>query len=172
MLKPTPLVSGTWREEEQLEDYRSEWLSNVLVERATWKASAQPVYLAEVVEDVTIAAPGYVWLRFWLRDEEQVVDKYFDDEGKVVGFYIPVCMPFRQKGEGLQTQALAMAVWHDEEGKLTILGESEFESGQSEEVYAPVEIEHAEHRVRELTLGILNRTFPPGLIRNFSVAVE
>lgn len=172
MEKPQPLVSGEWQQDRNLTDYRAEWLSNVLVERATWQADAPVRRLAEVVADIEIAGPGYVWLRFWLRDEDQVVEKYFDADGKVIGFFVPVCMPFRQEGNHLESRTLALALWHDTEGRLTILGERDFEVGSREHVFAPIEMEHAEHRIRALTLGILNRSFPPGLVRNFSIAPE
>jgi hypothetical protein len=90
----------------------------------------------------------------------------------MVGFLVPVCMPFRQEGNRVATQPLALSLWYDNEGRLTILGEEEFDRSVHEKRFEPVEIEHAEHRIRELTMGVLNRTFPPGLIRNFSIAVD
>lgn len=172
MEKPPTVSSGEWQNKPGLIDYRSEWLSEVLVERVTWSEDAESHFMREMIADVQIAGPGYVWMRFWLKEEEQVLEKYFDAQGDVVGFYTPVCMPLVQENSTLSTQTLALALWYDVEGRLTILGEEEFDQAAKEKTLAPVEIEHAEHRIRELTLNVLNRTFPPGLVRNFSIKVE
>jgi predicted RNA-binding protein associated with RNAse of E/G family len=172
MLKPEKLISGEWRNEPNMLDYRSEWLSDVFVERATWGKDADSRQLREVTAEIEVAGPGFVWLRFWLKEEDQVLEKYFDAEGQAVGFYIPVCMPFQQNGSTLATQTLAMALWYNPDGQLTVLGESEFDRAVEDSTMTPVEVEHAEHRVRELIMSVLNRSFPPGLVRNFSVLVE
>lgn len=172
MQKSPTISSGEWKNNPAFEDYRSEWLTDVLVERATWNAQSAEQFVQELVADVKIAGPGYVWLRFWLKEDEQVVEKYFNADGEIIGFYAPICMPLRQEGSDLHAQTLALAIWYDAEGRLTILGEDNFEKAAKDNTLAPIEVEHAEHRIRELTLGVLNRNFPPGLVRNFSISVD
>lgn len=172
-MENTPtLVSGEWQNRPELVDYRAEWLSEVLVERVTWSADADEQFMREMIADVQIAGPGYVWLRFWLKEEEQVVEKYFDAEGKVIGFHAPVCNNFVHEDTILRVQTLVLSIWYDAEGRLTILGEEEFDRAVKDKRFGPADLEHAEHRIRELTLSVLNRTFPPGLVRKFSITVE
>ena len=45
-------------------DYRSELLDDLLVERATWSVDAPEQRLAGKL----IAAPGFVWFRFWFAE--------------------------------------------------------------------------------------------------------
>jgi hypothetical protein len=73
------ISSGEWQRHSLLHDYRAEWFSDLLVERATWSAAAALQKIGQTV----IAAPQYVWCRFWLaRGQSHMVEKYFDDHGQ------------------------------------------------------------------------------------------
>ncbi|MEZ4867981.1 MAG: hypothetical protein R3C14_42025 [Caldilineaceae bacterium] len=161
------IVYGDWQQAAQLIDYRTEWLSTVVVERATWDASAPEYLLGETV----VAKPGYVWLRFWLLEEEVVVEKYFDDQGNALGYHVPICMPVQRRDDHLETVALTLALWITPNDRMTVLFEKRFEEAVAGGVIAPVEAEHAEFQIREFTTAIARSHFPPALVRNFAIDV-
>ena len=158
-------VNGEWQGTPQLIDYRAESLSNLMVERATWDADAP----AQSIGDVLIANPGYVWLRFWLLEEALVLDKYFDAEHQPIGYYLPICMPAQRQHDQLQATSLALALWLTPNGRVTVLHEAEFDAAVDRGDIAPVEAEHAEYQIRELTTLIARSNFPPALVRNFAL---
>jgi hypothetical protein len=163
------IASREWQNVPQLIDYRSEWLSDVLVERATWKEDAPVRTLSDFSAAVTIAAPGFIWLRFWFKTDNHLVEKYLNPAGGTVGFYAPICMPFEQAAGRLVAKFLLLALWIDQAGRIIVLGEQEFEHAVAAGTLAPVEIEQAEYRIRELTRAIGQKRFPPALVRNFSL---
>ncbi|NJN81904.1 MAG: DUF402 domain-containing protein [Caldilineaceae bacterium] len=165
---PTTIASGDWSRADHLVDFRSEWLSDVLVERATWAPEAP----SASIEQTLVRAPGYVWFRFWITEEDQLVEKYFDDRGESVGIFVPICTSFKRSGTALSTKALALALWHDPEGRVLVLNEDEFDRQAQEGQFGPVEVEHAEFVIRKLTSATAQNQFPPALVRNFSIQVD
>lgn len=160
------IISGEWQANRHLTDYRSQLLDKMFVERATWARSAPMEQIGETV----VAAPGYVWVRFWLLEGEEPVDKYFDAERRVLGFYVPVCSPLQRKGAQFRASALYLALWLLPDGRLTVMGEPEFEAAGATGELTPVEVEHAEHRIRVLTWEINQKRFPPGIVRTFGLS--
>ncbi len=158
-------VNGEWQRTPQLIDYRTESLTNLIVERVTWDTDA-PVQL---IGDIPIANPGYVWLRFWLLEEALVLEKYFDAEQQPIGYYLPICMPAKRQNDQLQATSLALALWLTPDGRVTVLHEAEFDATVSKGEIAPVEAAHAEYQIRELTTLIARSNFPPALVRNFAL---
>ena len=162
---PTTLNNGEWQTMPQLTDYRSEWLSEILVERARWTADA----LVQRVGHWLIAAPNYVWLRFWLVSSELIVEKYFDANGQVVGYYAPICSTLQRKAGRLRMKMLTLAVWISPDSRVTVLNEAEFDELVLQGEVTPVEAEQAEQRIRELTTAIGQKRFPPAIVRNFEI---
>ena len=159
------LVSGEWQRQPHLADYRVEWLSNMMVERVSWGATAP----AQQLGGQTIAGPGYVWLRFWLLEQAVVVEKYFDRQRQTIGFYVPICLPTQRRGNNLQAVSLYLALWVRPDGRLTVLHEARFDEATTTGELTPVESEHAEHQIREFTTGLARHLFPPAFVRNFAV---
>jgi predicted RNA-binding protein associated with RNAse of E/G family len=160
------ITSGQWQTSAHLHDYRTEWFSSMLVERATWMADA-PV---QRIGDMVVASPGYVWLRFWLLESDDVIEKYLDARGAALGYYIPICTPLDRRGTQLYVGVLKLALWMRANGQLTVLGEKNFEQAIQAGELTPVEAEHAEYRIRTLTTAIHQKRFPPAMIRNFTLA--
>lgn len=162
------IQSGDWPANPHMVDYRSQLLDKMFVERATWRESAPIQHLGDTV----VVAPGYVWVRFWLLDGEEPIEKYYDAGRNTVGFYIPLCMPIQRRGASFLARSLLLGLWLHPNGRLTVLGEDEFEAAASSGALAPVEVEHAEYRIRILTLEISQKRYPPGMIRTFALADE
>ncbi len=163
-----PLQSGDWGEHPEMEDYRAEWLSSLLVERAAWRVGARP----RRIGSVEVAGPGFVWFRFWLPEQDQVVEKYFHAEGRALGMYMPVCTPLERRGEVYRATELILGLWLQQSGQVSVLREEEFDAAVEDELLPPVAVERAERRIRELTAAIFREQFPPPLVRNFDIYVQ
>lgn len=166
-LEPLPsLISGMWRNAPNMGDYRAEWLQSMLVERVTWGVDAPVVQL----RGVTVAAPGHIWFRFWLAEQEQVVEKYFDAKRQPLGFYVPLCTPLQRQGDSYATTSLLLALWLDLPGRVMMMHEDEFEAAAANGRMTPEQAELAETNIRVLTGGVAAGTFPPAMVRNFALA--
>ncbi len=159
------ILKGEWQQQVALADYRTEELTDIVVERATWSAAA-PV---QQIADASIAKPGYVWLRFWLLTDAMLVEKYYDSEGETIGYRVPICMPVKRRNEQLEAYSLILALWLQPDERVTVLHEDLFEAAVKSGEITPVEAEHAELRIRELTTELSRQHFPPGLVRNFEI---
>ncbi|MEM7129564.1 MAG: DUF402 domain-containing protein [Chloroflexota bacterium] len=166
------IESGEWQTHTLLTDYRAEWPGDMLVERATWTQNA-PTDSLPVRGDspVLIAGPSYIWFRFWLSDDQQVVDRYFDSEGHAIGTYVPICQPLTKEGQIYRTEGLLLGLWIGADGQVTVLHEEEFDEAVSSQSLSPVDIDRAETRIRSLTLAVAQKRFPPALVRNFTINI-
>ncbi|MCC7352369.1 MAG: DUF402 domain-containing protein [Anaerolineae bacterium] len=144
-----------------MQDYRSMWLDDVMVERATWGAG-EPERIGLIV----IADEGYIWVRFWLPEDDAVVTRFFDAGLAPVGVYIDVTMPLLRREQGYETLDLYLSLWITPDGRVTVLDEQEFERAVSDSTLAVGEAKWAEYHLRELTAKIARGHFPPPLVRN------
>lgn len=166
------IESGEWQSHALMMDYRAEWPGDMLVERATWI----PDTPAEEIKirggsPVATAGPNYIWFRFWLSDDQQLVERYFDAEGVAIGTYIPICMPLTRHGQVYSTVHLLLGLWIDTDDQVTVLGEEEFDIAVANNALSPVETERAELRIRTLTGAVAQKRFPPALVRNFTINI-
>lgn len=164
----TVIGSGDWAKDPQMSDYHAEWLSDMLVERATWTSHVG----ASHINQQLVGAPGYVWFRFWLANGEQILEKYFDDQGQVLGMYARIGMSVPHRGRGLSMLNLLLGLWITDDGRITVLNEQEFDAAVRSGVIAPVEAEHAEQQIREVTMAISGRRYPPPIVRNLTLVVS
>ena len=172
MATPTIISSGSWQSDSDFTDCRAEWLTDVLVERATWSDNA-PESLLNIAENgLRIGGAYFVWLRFWFKNENYLLEKYFDPDLQNIGIFVPVCMPFQQRGDTLVTQSLMLGLWINPIGRVTVIEEECFDHAVGTGDISPVEAEQAEIRIRQLTLSIGRGLFPPALVRNFTIAAE
>ena len=162
---PVAVVSGEWRTAALMTDYRIEQLSDMLVERATWTEVAPLLTRA----DCSIAAPGYIWFRFWIFDRGQLVEKYFDDKGTSLGFSVPVVTDFQRDGGRVSALDLGLQLWLADDGQVIVLGEAGFDAAVADGIVTPERAEDGERIIRELTLEIAQGRFPPAVIRNFAL---
>ncbi len=160
------IASGDWQRQSHLTDYRYEWLNDMLVERAQWDASAPIQKLGSTI----IAAPGFVWFRFWLAEGDRILDKFFDEKSRVVGMYARIGMALPHHGRGFSMVDLILGLWITAQSHITVHNEAEFDAAVRSGLISPVEAEHAEHQVREITTAIAGKRFPPALVRNFTLA--
>lgn len=162
------IVAGQWRHLPHAADYRAALIGEMLVERVVWGPGAEAVSLGRRV----IGGPGYIWFRFWLPREEQIVDKYFDPAGRPVGIQVDVCGPLTIEPEEWSTVDLLLDLWIDPDGRVTVRNEEQFERAVATGELAPEEASHAEAHIRQLTLQTAQGRFPPPLVRNWQVDVR
>lgn len=162
---PVEVVSGEWRTATMMTDYRIEQLSDMLVERATW-ADAAPS-LARV--DKCIAAPGFIWFRFWILDGGHLVEKYFDPQGESLGISVPVITDFSRAGGRVSALSLGLELWLADDGQVIVLGEPTFDADVATGVVTPDQADAGERTIRQLTLAVAQGEFPPAIIRNFGL---
>lgn len=162
------ISSGAWQNVPDMTDYRTEWLTGMLVERATWLAGA-PV---QRIGSTVVGAPGYVWFRFWLQEQEQIVEKYYDVERRTVGYYAPICAGWRRRDTRIVAPSLILGLWVDQKERVTVMFEEAFERAAHQGDLTPIEVEHAEFRIRELTLGVNRRKWPPAVARSLEIGAK
>ncbi len=162
------IASGDWQQEPQMQDYRAEWLNDMLVERAAWGPNIPERKLGKKI----IAAPGYVWFRFWLSDGERILDKFFDQDNASIGMYARIGMALPHRGRGFSMLDLLLGLWIGTNLHVTVHNEEAFEAAVRDGIMSPVEAEHAEHQIREVTMAISGKRFPPALVRNFAIAIR
>jgi predicted RNA-binding protein associated with RNAse of E/G family len=160
--------SGEWRSHPQMTDYRSEWLSDLLVERATWRHDAD-IYKLGGIE---VARPQGIWFRFWLPEQQQLVDKYFNEDGSTIGLYMPITDPIQRGSKGSTATHLVLGVWLTPQGHMTVIGEELFDAAVKAGLISKQRAIHAETRIRELNAEISKERMPPTLIRNFSIDLQ
>lgn len=167
------IESGAWQHESFMVDYRAEWLTDVLVERATCGPEISPLAVVDgSLRAPVVAQPGVVWARFWFRREGWIVEKYFSPLGRILGFYAPICGPIEYSTGHLMTDWYSLALWISEQGRVTVLGEQAFDEASAMGSLPPVAEEQAELRIRELTTLTAQKRFPPAFVRNFGIVTK
>jgi hypothetical protein len=177
------IYSGQWQMLPAALDYRAAMLGDILAERLVWG----PANSAAQLGNLAIAGPGYIWFRFWLTREQQVVEKYFDAQGQALGMHIHVCMPLialppelcvglfadaDAHSDGYCTTDLLLRIWIAADGRVTVRNEAAFEQAIHSGDLTTEEVAWAEERVRMLTSAIALGRFPPALVRNWQVDVQ
>jgi predicted RNA-binding protein associated with RNAse of E/G family len=166
MANTLPIIaSGDWQRNPLMRDYRAEWQNDMLVERAAWVANAPP----QSIGRVQVVGPNYIWFRFWLGDGDRILDKYFDAAGAPLGMYAHVGMALPHQGRNFSLIDLMLRLWITFDSHVTVHNEAAFDELVRSQAINPVEAEHAEHQIREMTMAIAQKRFPPALIRNFSI---
>ena len=166
----TVISSEAWQGDSDFTDCRAEWLTDVLVERATRSDTAPESFLSIAESELRIGAASFVWMRFWFRKDNFLVEKYFNPDLRSIGMFVPICMPLQQSGEILHTESLVLGLWIDPSDRVTVVGEDDFDRAVGVGDISPVEAEQAEIRIRQMTLSITRGTFPPALVRNFAIS--
>ena len=163
--EPTHIRSGHFGDPAATIGYRFERLGEVFVERIIWADLPAPRRRAGVV----VADTGYVWYRFWLLPEGQVVERYFASSGVPIGTLIDLCAPIAWNETGCSALDLLLEVWIDEGGRVTVHNEDRFEKAVVGGALSAVQAELAEAHLRGLTAAIARGRFPPPLVRNWQL---
>jgi hypothetical protein len=155
--------SGEWQDERAVAHYSVGLIDDLLIERAIW--GEQPTAIAGGI------APnaGDIWYRFWLWRDDQIVEKYYDVQGQLLGTQVDVCTPMVVGEREWTTTDLVLDIWIAPDGRVTVRNEPAFEAAVAAGVLSEEQSRWAEEHVRRLTAAIAQRRFPPPLVRNWQV---
>lgn len=157
--------SGDWQALPGVADYLAGLIDDVLIERAIWAGSAQ----AATANGRVQADAGHIWYRFWLWRDDQVVERYFDAQGRALGTQVDLCMPLQIGEREWTARDLLLDIWISPQGRVTVSNESAFEAAVSNGHLTEDEARWAEEHVRRLTGAIAQHRFPPAMVRNWQV---
>jgi predicted RNA-binding protein associated with RNAse of E/G family len=163
--EPAQIRSGHFGDPAATYGYRFERLGEVFVERIIWAELHAPRCLAGLV----VADTGYVWYRFWLLPEGQVVERYFTASGVPIGTQIDLCAPIAWGETGCWTVDLLLDIWIDAGGRVTVHNEDRFEEAVVWGALSAAQADLAETHLRELTAAIARDRFPPPMVRNWQL---
>jgi predicted RNA-binding protein associated with RNAse of E/G family len=162
---PAEIRSGEFGDATAIQDYRFERLGEVLVERVIWRMSAPAQRRGQVV----VSGPGYVWFRFWVLAHDQVLERYYGEQGQLIGTQIDVCMPPTGDERDWRAKDLYLDIWVTPDGRVTLSGETSFDQAAQQGRLSQQEVQYAEEHVRRLTAGIAQGRFPPPIVRRWQV---
>ena len=157
--------SGEWEQEPAVAHYSTGLIDGLLIERVIWGPQPEPSQPAVGI----VAGSGDIWYRFWLWRDDQIVEKYFDATGQLLGTQMDVCMPMVIGEREWTTSDLLLDIWISPDGRVTVRNETAFEAAVADGSLSMDEARWAEEHVRRLTAAIAQRRFPPPLVRNWQV---
>jgi hypothetical protein len=165
-------VSGVWEDRTGVAHYRAESFSDKVVERVTFRQAVNPYHGDDSLSFAEWMEKTVDLVRFWLLQQDQVIDKTFDSEGAPLGYFSPVSRPLERRDGGVCAQLLMLGLCMDADQRLTVTGEEAFDAAVAAGEVTPVESEHAEHRIRQMTLASAVGEWPPAFVRNFALASD
>jgi uncharacterized protein len=157
--------SGTFGDPAFVHAYRFELLGDALVERVIWRRLPEPRTLFGAV----VADSGAIWYRFWLPQHDQVVERYYREDGTPLGTHIDVSGPIMCDEGGCRAEDYILDIRIDPQGRVTVHNEDEFERSALLGELLPEAAQWAEAHLRELTAAIARKRFPPPLVRNWQI---
>jgi predicted RNA-binding protein associated with RNAse of E/G family len=157
--------SGEWGTALDVAHYSMGLIDSLLIERAIWGSAPERSHAAPGL----VASPGDIWYRFWLWRDDQIVEKYFDAQGQLLGTQVDLCMPMVVGEREWTTSDLLLDIWIAPDGRVTVRNEAAFEAAVADGLLSVEEARWAEEHVRRLTAAIAQHRFPPPIVRNWQV---
>lgn len=161
--QPRVIRSGEWQVDPAIAHYSMGLIDGLLIERAIWREQQPPA------GGGMAASAGDIWYRFWLWRDDQIVEKYFDAAGHLLGTQVDVCMPMVVGEYEWTTDDLVLDIWIAPDGRVTVRNERAFETAAADGALTVDQTRWAEEHVRRLTAAIAQRRFPPPIVRNWQV---
>lgn len=162
------IESGDWQGESGVADYFAGLVDDVLIERVIWGDGCLPVERA----GRQLTGYGFIWYRFWVWRDDQLVERYYDRRGELLGTQIDVCAPMEIQERHWRTRDLALDIWIAPDGRVTVANEAAFDAAVAAGEISEEEATWAEAHVRRLTAAIAQGRFPPAMVRNWQVDIR
>lgn len=153
------IESGQWQLLSGVADYVAGLVDDMLIERVIWGGGLT----------AERAGRGAIWYRFWVWRDDQVVERYYDRNGALLGTQIDICTPMDIQEQFWRTHDLLLDIWIAPDGRVTVTNEAAFEAAVASGEIAPEEAQWAEAHLRRLTTAIAQGRFPPAMVRNWQV---
>jgi predicted RNA-binding protein associated with RNAse of E/G family len=168
-----PIESGEWRDAPGVADYVAYLVDDVLIERAIWDSAALAASTAPAGRaGRSVQGAGFIWYRFWVWRDDQVVERYYNQAGALLGTLIDLCTPFVVDEHGWRTHDLLLDIWIAPDGQVTLGNEAAFELAIADGSLPAEQAVAAERHVRRLTRAIAQQRFPPAMERNWQVDMQ
>jgi hypothetical protein len=84
--------------------------------------------------------------------------------------YARIGMAVPHKGRGFSAMNLLLGLWITDDARVTVLNEG-VRPGCGAGALSPVEAEHAEQQIREVTMAIAHKRYPPPIVRNLTITM-
>ncbi len=144
-------------------NYERFMTGSTLVEEFWWGELPQPLHNTLL----EIADTGWVWARFWLRDQGVVLDRIFNNDLKTVGTHIDVTTPILVEDGTWSTTDLLLDIWLWPDGMVTLLREDHFDQSYIQGHVSQADAERAEEHIRDITRWIATEEFPPAWVMQY-----
>lgn len=140
-----------WERHPDTIDYQAEDTQRMLMEKARYVSSGPGLSGTKV--------------RFWLKWDGRVVEKFFTASLDAVGYWMPVCTGFDAARTPYETQATYLSILVSAQRRIVVAGENALAAAQ----LPAAEADALQARLKALRYECLSRKFPPAIIRNFEL---
>ncbi|MCB9130728.1 MAG: DUF402 domain-containing protein [Anaerolineales bacterium] len=162
------IESGDWQAQPGVADYFAGLVDDVLIERVIWGDGWDTLERT----GRQLAGYGFIWYRFWVWRDDQLVERYYDRGGTLLGTQIDLCTPMEIEERQWRTHDLVLDIWIAPDGRVTVTNEAAFEAAVVQGELSREEADWAEAHVRRLTAAIAQGRFPPAMVRNWQVDIK
>ncbi|MEZ4767112.1 MAG: DUF402 domain-containing protein [Caldilineales bacterium] len=162
------IESGNWQHLPGVADYFAGLVDDVLIERVIWGDG----WSAAQRGGQQLIGYGFIWYRYWIWRDDQLVERYYDKDGVLLGTRIDVCTPMEIEERHWRTRDMLLDIWITPEGRVTVTNEAAFDAAVDAGEITAEEAEWAEAHVRRLTGAIAQNRFPPAMVRNWQVDIR
>ena len=162
------IESGDWQKRSGVADYFAGLVDDVLIERVIWGDG----WLGIERAGRQLIGYGFIWYRFWVWRDDQIVERYYDQSGALLGTRIDVCTPMEIEERQWRTRDMVLDIWIAPGGRVTVANEAAFDAAVDAGAITAEEAEWAEAHVRRLTGAIAQGRFPPAMVRNWQVDIR
>lgn len=151
----TTLTQSEWQEQRDTIEYQCVDTRRMLLEKSRF-ANAQ-------------WGLSGIRVRFWLKEHDTVVDKYFAPNLEPVGWFMPICKGLGTTGAQFQTRTRYLGMGVSQARNIVVTGESRLQDALKQQVVSPEEAEQCQAQLRALRIEFMSRRFPPAIVRNFEL---
>ena len=110
-----------------------------------------------------------VRVRFWLKDQNTVVDMHFTPRLECAGWYMPVTMGFNVNSFPYQTETAFVGLAVSAKRKIVVTGEQSLATALSSDAVTEQQAHNWREQLRHLRREFMARRFPPAIVRNFTL---
>ncbi len=151
----TTLVQSEWKEQAETLEYLCVDTQRMLMEKSRY-ANAR------------LGLSG-IRVRFWLKECDTVVDKYFAPSLEPVGWFMPVCTGLGLNGTQFRTQTRYLGMGISQDRNIVVTGEARLQDALDQQMVSAAEADLCQNQLRTLRIQCMSRRFPPAIVRNFEL---
>ncbi len=151
----TVLTQSEWKGQAETIEYQCVDTRRMLMEKARYA-------------NASLGLSG-VRVRFWLKEYDRIVDKYFAPDLEPVGWFMPVCLGFGTRETQYQTRTGYLGMGVSQTRNIVVTGEARLKDALAQEMVTAEEADMCQTHLRSLRIECMSRRFPPAIVRNFEL---